>query len=155
MKQILWSILAIFVAIIVGGVVVFLVELPAMLVHPWPQGLDMNDKAALTAHMAKAPPLAMAIVALAWALGPLAASFVAGLIVRRQYLVHGLIIGLIFAVLDASNFGLFPHPLWLMIAGIVFPLVTASAGAALARWTFPPSATGLQPYDMRKKNMAC
>ncbi len=155
MKQILWSILAIFAAFFVGGLVVFLVEIPGYFLHPLPPELKMDDQAALAAHMSKAPPLAMANVALAWALGPLAGTLVACLIVRRQYVVHGLIIGAIFAILDALNFGLFPHPLWLMVAGIVFPFLTSSAAAALAQRLFPAKPGQPQPQDMREKNMAC
>lgn len=155
MKTILWSILAIFVGVVVGGIVVGVVEIPGYFLYPPPPGLDMNDHEALAAHMSKAPPLAMANVALAWALGPLAGTLVACLIVRRNYVVHGLIIGVIFAGLDAANYGLFPHPLWLMIAGIVLPLLTSSAAAALAQRLFPPKACSPQPSDMREKNMAC
>ena len=77
------------------------------------------------------------------------------LIVRRKYVVHGLIMGLIFALLDAYNYTLFPHPLWLMVAGIVFPFLSSSAAAALAQRLFPPKASSPQPMDMREKNMAC
>ncbi|MBC7852879.1 MAG: hypothetical protein IAF94_05545 [Pirellulaceae bacterium] len=154
MKPILWSLLAIFVGVVVGGIVVGLVEIPAHFIYPLP-GLDMNDHEALAAHMAKAPPLVMANVALAWALGPLAGTLVACLIVRRKYVVHGLIMGVTFALLDAYNYTLFPHPLWLMVAGIVLPFLTSYAAAAIAQRLFPPKATGPQPYDMRDKNMAC
>ncbi len=155
MKQILWSILAIFVGVVVGGIVVGVVEIPGYFIHPLPPDLKMEDHEALSAHMAKAPPLALANVALAWALGPLAGTLVACLIVRRKYVVHGLIIGVIFAALDAANYGLFPHPLWLMVAGIVLPFLTSSAAAAIAQWLFPPKACSPRPHDMRQKNMAC
>lgn len=155
MKQILGSLLAVVVGVVVGGIVVAVVEVPGYFVHSPPPGLNMNDQAALAAHMSKAPPLALATVALAWALGPLAGTLVTCLIARRNYVVHALVIAAIFALLDAANFGLFPHPLWLMVAGIVFPFLTSSAAAAIAQRLFPPRPRAPQPYDMREKNMAC
>ena len=155
MKQILWSILAILAGLFVGSWVVFLVEVPGYFIHPPPPGFNMNDSAVLAAHMEKAPPLAMANVALAWALGPLAGTLVACLVVRKKYLLHGLIIGCIFALLDAVNFRLYPHPLWLMVAGIAFPFLASIAATALAQRLFPPKSCTPQPYDMRERNMAC
>ena len=115
----------------------------------------MNDMEALKAHAAKAPPLAMADVALAWAAGPFAGTLVACLIARKKYVIHGLIIGVIFAALDASNYWMFPHPNWLMVVGIVFPFLTSCAAAAIAGRIFPPKSCPHQPYDMREKGMAC
>jgi hypothetical protein len=155
MKQILWSLLAIFVAVIVGGITVGIVEIPGYFIHPPPPGLSFNDMEAMKAHAAKAPPLAMAVVALAWAAGPFVGTLAACLIVRKKYMVHGLIIGTIFALLDASNFGMFPHPIWLIVAGIAFPFLASSAAAFIANRLFPPKACSHQPFDMRKKNMAC
>lgn len=154
MKQVLRSLLAIFLGVIVGGITVAIVEIPGYFIHPPPPGLNFNDMEAMKAHAAKTPPLAMAVVALAWAAGPFVGTLVACLIVRKKYVVHGLIIGTIFALLDASNYAI-PHPLWLMVAGIVFPFLTSCAAAYLANRLFPPKAYPHQPFDMRKKNMAC
>ena len=155
MKQILWSVLAILAAIFVGCVVVGLVELLGLLVYPLPPDLNFNDEAAQKEHMAGAPPLAMAIVALAWGAGPFAGTLAACAIARRKYVLHGLIVGVIFAVFDALNYFSFPHPIWMMVAGIVFPLLTSSAAARLAQILFPQKACSSKPYDMREKNMAC
>src|SRR5436190_4682412 len=131
-----------------------IVEIPGYVIHPPPSGLSMNDMEAVKAYAAKAPPLALAGVALAWAAGPFAATLVACLIARKKYLVHGLIIGVIFAALDAANFYI-PHPTWLMVAGIVFPFLTSCAAAAIMGRLLPPKSCPHQPYDMREKNMAC
>lgn len=154
MKQVLWSILAIFVAVVVGGITVGIVEIPGYFIHPPPPGLNFSDMEAMKAHAAKAPPLAMALVALAWAAGPFVGTLAACLIVRKKYVVHGLIVGTLFALLDVSNYAI-PHPLWLMVAGIVLPFLTSYAAASLANRLFPPKACPHQPFDMREKNMAC
>ncbi|MGI8982439.1 MAG: hypothetical protein ACR2FY_24670 [Pirellulaceae bacterium] len=154
MKPILWSILAIFVGVVVGGIVVGVVEIPGYLLHPPPPGLTMDDMDAIKAHAAKTPLAAHVGVAIAWGLGPLAGSLVACLIARHKYWMHGAIIAAIFILLDVSNYWI-PSPLWLMVAGVVLPPVTATLGAALAQQVLPPRANSPQPSDMREKDMAC
>ncbi len=153
-KQILWSILAVFVGVFVGGIVVGIVEIPGYFIHPPPPGLKMDDMEAIKAHAAKAPFAAHLGVALAWGLGPLAATLVACLITRHSYWVHGAIIAAIFILLDVANYWI-PTPLWLMVAGVLAPPITATLGAAIAKRLFPPMSAGPQPQDMRKRNMAC
>lgn len=152
-KQILWSILALFLGVLAGGIVVGIAEIPGYYIHP-PPGFDMNDMEAVKAHAASAPLLAHLGLALAWGLGPLAGALVACLIARRSYWVHGTIIGAIFILADVSNYWI-PTPLWLMVAGVLLPPITATLGAALAQRLFPPKTGGPQRYDMREKNMAC
>ena len=154
MKPILWSILSVFVGVVVGGLVVGLVELPGYFIHPPPPGLDMNDVKAAKTYVAGAPDGVFLGVALAWALGPLAASFVTCYMARRAVCIHAAIIGAIFILLDVANYGL-PHPTWLMVAGVVLTPLTACAGAAIAQKFLPATGSGPKPYDMREKNMAC
>src|SRR5436190_13491941 len=140
MKHIFWSILAILAAIFVGSVVVFFVELLGLLVYPLPPTFNFNDEAALKEHMAKAPPMAMVIVTLAWAAGPFAGTLAACAIVRRKYVLHGLVVGVVLAFFDALNYFSFPHPIWMMVAGIVLPLLTCYAAARVAQKLFPQKA---------------
>ncbi len=79
------SVLAVVAGIVVGGIVVGVCETPGLLLHPVPQGLDLNDPAQLKDHVAKAPLAAQVCVAVAWTLGPLAGSFVAARIARRAF----------------------------------------------------------------------
>jgi hypothetical protein len=148
------SILAIFLGVLVGGIVVGLIEIPGYFIHPAPPGLDMKDAAALKRHFEKAPLAALAGVGVAWAVGPFVGAWLAALIARRAFLIHGLIVGAIFVFLDVVNLLSFPHPLWLAIIGVLAPPISSYFGATLAaRMTRPPSIA--QPYDMREKNMAC
>lgn len=153
-KQILWSILAVFLGVLAGGIVVGIVEIPGYFLHPPPPNFDMNDMDAVKAHAASAPLLAHLGLALAWGLGPLAGALIACLIARRSYWVHGGIIGGIFLLADVSNYWI-PTPLWLMVAGVLLPPITATLGAAIAQRLFPPKAGSPQRYDMRERNMAC
>lgn len=154
MKHILWSILAVFVGIIVGGIVVGIAEIPGYFIHPPPPGFDMYDMQAVKAHAAKAPFLAHLGLALAWGLGPLAGALVTCSIARRSYWIHGAIIGGIFILADVSNYWI-PTPLWLMVLGVLLPPFTATLGAAIVQRLFPPKTGNPQSYDMRERNMAC
>jgi hypothetical protein len=149
------SILGVLVGCFAGGIIAFLLEIPAMWIHPLPAGFNMSDAEALKSHAAKAPLAALSCVAIGWTAAPLVASFVAGVITRRAFLVHGSIVGLIFLVLNMVNVFSFPHPLWLIAIGIVGPLVASYVGASLAARRCSTSRAAPQPYDMREKNMAC
>jgi hypothetical protein len=153
-KQILWSILAVIIGVIAGGLVVAIVEVPGYFIHPPPPGLKMDDMEAIKAHAAKAPFAAHLGIALAWGLGPLAGAIVTCLLTRRSYWVHGAIIGAIFILADVSNYWI-PTPLWLMVAGIFLPPITAALGVVIAQRQFPPRAGKPRPNDMRDRNMAC
>src|SRR5262245_29908719 len=149
------SILAIIAGIIVGGFVAFLIEIPGMLMHRLPPGTDLNDVEAIKRHMANAPTAALAGIAIAWIAAPLAGPWIAGLIARRAFFVHGVIIGGFFLAADVLNIRAFPHPGWLSIVGIVAPLLAAGLGASLAARMVGGKSSTPQSYDMREKNMAC
>ncbi|MCI0356869.1 MAG: hypothetical protein L0211_00080 [Planctomycetaceae bacterium] len=149
------SILGVLVGVVAGGLVVFLIEVPGMRFHPLPPGVTMSDTEALKAHFAKAPFVALLGVGIAWTLGPLAASWVAASIARWAWFGHGMVIAGIFAALDVMNIRSFPHPTWLVLIGVFAPFAMGWLGSALAEWMFTPRRPDPQPYDMRKKNMAC
>lgn len=149
------SFLAVVTGILVGGFVVFLLELPGHFIHPPPPGTKWNDVEAFKAHAAKAPPAAHVCIAIAWTIGPLVGSFLAARIARRAFLAHGIVVGLFFLMADVVNLRSIPHPAWLMVVGIVSPLTMSWLGSLLAAWSAPRPPTGPQPVDMREKNMAC
>ena len=149
------SILGIIAGCFAGGIVAFLVEVPGMLIHPLPPGTNMSDSEALKSHMANAPLAALLCVAVAWTMAPFVAAWLAGLIARRAFLAHALIVGIFFVAMDMINVASFPHPIWLIAVGMVAPLVASFLGGSLAARQVPSRPVGPQPYDMREKNMAC
>lgn len=149
------SILGVLAGIVAGGIVVYLVELPGYFIHPPPPNFNFNDPEAFKAHIAAAPPAAMLIVLLAWTIGSLVAAFIAALIARRSFLVHGLVAGAIFVVLDLINLVSYPHPMWMWAGGILAPLAMGYFGSLLAQRVVGSPPAGPQPQDMRSKNMAC
>src|SRR5262245_21091077 len=143
------SILGTIVGFVVGAICVGLLQIPGYFIHPPPPGFDINDAQAVKSHMAKAPLAAMVPLAISWFIGPLIGSWLAVVIARRSG--AALVIGILFLVADISNLAGFPHPLWLVIVGLLAPLVGVWLGASLA----PSSAilTRPLPYDMRASTM--
>jgi hypothetical protein len=149
------SILAILLGILAGSFTVYLIELPGMIMYAPPPGSDMSDSEAMKKHLASLPTVALAGVGLAWTIGPLVGAWLAAFIARRAFLVHGLVVGAIFLVMDLIMLNMIPHPIWLAAVGILAPPISAWLGASLAARMSGPRPTGPQPYDMREKNMAC
>jgi len=149
------SILAIFLGVVAGGLTVFLIEVPGMILYAPPKGTDLSDPEIMKDFLAKLPIAALAGIAIAWSVGPFVGSLVVCLIARKNLMLHGLIVGGIFLFLDAVNLVTIPHPVWLAAVGIIAPLISAWLGASLATRMVGPRPSGPQPYDMREKNMAC
>ena len=149
------SVLGVIVGLVVGGVAAFAIELPALIMHPLPQGIRTNDRAAMAEHVGKLPTTVFTAVALAWTVAPLVAAFVAALIVRRQVMTHAIVLGVIFLTMDVMNLRSIPSPWWLNVVGIVAPLPAAILGVLIAGRFLPAQTVGPQRYDMRERNMAC
>jgi hypothetical protein len=149
------SILGVLAGVVAGGIVVALIELPGMVLHPLPEGIDTTDQAALKSHFARAPLAALVCVAIAWTIGPLVGSFLAALIARRAFFNHGMVVAGIFLMFVIMNLRAFPHPTWLGVTGVVAPLAMGWVGSSLAERLASRHARGPLPYDMREKNMAC
>jgi len=149
------SILAILAGIVVGGIVVGLIEIPGNRMHPLPPDTDMKDWEAIKSHAAKAPTTALLGVAIAWTVGPAIGAFVAAVIARSGQLFHGEIVGAVFLAMDLAMISSLPHPMWLVVVGVIGPLFGGWVGAILGRRFAPPATSGPRAYDMRAKNVAC
>jgi hypothetical protein len=90
-------------------------------IHPVPADLNVRDYEAVGAFIRTMPPLALAIVALAWFLGALVGGFVAGKITDRRWAVW-LVAGLV-AAAGVANVLMIPHPVLLQIAAVAAPLL--------------------------------
>jgi len=149
------SILAILAGIVVGGIVVGLIEIPGNRMHPLPPDTDMKDWDAIKRHAAKAPTAALLGVAIAWTVGPAMGAFVAAVIACEGQLFHGEIIGVVFLAMDLAMISSLPHPMWLIVVGMIGPLFGGWIGAILGRRFAPGATSSPRPSDMRAKNVAC
>ncbi|MDX1984226.1 MAG: hypothetical protein SFV51_28380 [Bryobacteraceae bacterium] len=123
------TVLASLAGILAGGLVVGVVETAGHMIFPPPAGVDVSNTESLAALMSQIPVGAKLLVVLAWALGSLAAGWVAAKISRGAPLLPALIAGA--GLLAGGAYTLFtiPHPLWMMAAGLLLPLPMAWLGS--------------------------
>jgi hypothetical protein len=131
------SSLAVIAGVVLGAFAVWVIDLPSSYLHPLPPGVAPNDRDALIAHVGHAPLAAKVLVALAWTVGPMAGGWLAARIARRAYLVHGLIVGCIFLLMNAVTLIYVPLPLWLSAACLVLPPLSSCAGAYVRSVSWP------------------
>jgi hypothetical protein len=149
------SILAVLAGFLAGSCVVWMVDLGSNFIHPPPPDFNMSDADALRSHIARAPLAVKWLVGVAWTIGPLVGAWLATWIAQRAKVTHGLIVGGLFLLMNVISILVFPLPAWISVTCIVVPPISSLAGALLGRYMSPPLNRAVQPYDMRKKNMAC
>ena len=149
------SILAILAGFLAGSCVVWMIDLGSNFIHPPPPDFKMSDAETLRAHVARAPLAVKLLVGVAWTVGPLVGAWLAAWIAQRAKATHGLIVGGLFLLMNVISILNFPLPAWISVTCIVVPPISSFAGALLGRRMSGPPSSGPQPYDMRKKNMAC
>lgn len=90
----------------------------------WPATLDAGNPATLPI------PLLLSVV-VGWFLGVLGGGFVAGKIAHRRMAIS--IVGAVILAATLYNFWAIPHPLWMMISGVVVPILAAVLAMRLVK----------------------
>ena len=139
-KPIVRIILGVVIGVVIGGLVVFLVEGAGHAMYPPPPGTDLSNPESLKTLMATMPTGALVMVMLGWFLGSLAGAWIARLVAKRD--IAAWIVAILFICLTATNFLYIPHPVWMMIAGVLIPMVSAWL---VTRWPLPAPAPA--PHD--------
>lgn len=127
------TVLAVVLGLVMGGMVVFAIEVVGHLIHPPPADLDTGDREAMKRYVEQLPPAAFLFVLLAYAAGSFAGGWVAARVARRAPLVHAVIVGALLLAAGIMNVVMIPHPLWFTFASLAVFLPAALAGAWLAR----------------------
>lgn len=131
--NILKLIAAVFVGLMVGVVVIFIVETMSHSIYPPPENIDLTSKDALAKIISQAPVGALLFVILAYCLGSFIGGAVTHLISRLPKQRDALLTGLILLIFGAYNLTHIPHPTWMVILGIVCFLPSAYLGGWLVR----------------------
>ena len=119
------SMFAIIAGLVVMLVVVSSVQWLSHSIYPPPDGLDIMDKDAVSKAMAAAPVGALAMVLLSYALATFLAAGTATSISVRHKRGVAIILALVMIVLAGANFFIIPHPLWMVVLGLLIPLPMA------------------------------
>jgi len=127
------KILAVIFGMLVGAIVVFLVDMFGHTIYPFPEGLDMDDTAAVNAYVAAAPVGAMLFVVLAWVLGSFVAGTVATLICNDGKSVYALTCGVLLLIGGITTLVMIEHPTWMWIVSAFAFISPAWLGYRLVR----------------------
>jgi MFS family permease len=100
--------------------------------YPPPPGADLRDPEALAAFIAAAPIPAMVLVVAGYALAALLGGWVAAMISRRHRAIVAVLVGALVLVGVILNYMLIPHPVWMVVAGVLLPVPMAWLGARMA-----------------------
>lgn len=115
------QIAGILAGLVVMALTVALAEGLGHALFPPPPGLDITRPEDQARLMEVIPAGAKIAVVIAWLLGAIAGAAVAMAIARTP--LAGWVIGLVMGALSLWTTQMFPHPLWMMIAAVVLPLV--------------------------------
>lgn len=119
-NRLLRQFLGLLAGAILGFGVVALIETAGHRAFPSPPDIDLSDPAAMGALMEQVPLAAKLVVVLAWFLGALIGGLVAARVAREPRAAW--IIAGIFILVTALTIAQIPHPLWMVVAGLVAPL---------------------------------
>lgn len=104
---------------------------------PPPPDVQVTNPEALREYMATAPIASLLGLPVTWTFAALAAAFAAAKIANRVW--AGWIAGALIFAVTCLNLVFIPHPLWMLIAAIVFvPLAAWFGGKLGAPKTAPP-----------------
>ncbi len=150
------SVLSVVIGFMAGALVVGLLEAAGHMLYPPPSGIDVTDQNNSKRLLINCLRGAIIMVLVAWAAGSLAGGFVAALIAKRKPYRPCLHRRLPANAGRGNTMLMIPHPTWFVVTSFLVVVPSALLGAMLAGLVLraPPGA-GPQPYDMRKKNMAC
>lgn len=120
-------------ASVAGFIVLGLVESISWMLYPAPEDLDLTDMEALAAYAAQVPLTAKLIVLAAWMIGAFVAGFIAG-----KFAPEGtgpklaLMAGGVLMLGGIMNTFMVPHPVWMLVIGLLQYLPMAYLGAKTA-----------------------
>ena len=119
------NVIAVIIGIIVAGVVIFSVQQVNERLFPLPDGLTIEDREGMIAHIKTLPTLAFIIVLLSYLLGTIAGCFVALKIASSHFLPICLIVAGFLLIMSIINLITIPHPLWFSLVNLAIYIPTA------------------------------
>lgn len=112
---------------VASAVLVMIVQAVGSSLFPLPEGFDPMAPDPL-----RLPFAVVAVVAVAWSLGPLLGGLVSTLVAGSSSPVPAFIVGILLLAADVANLVAIPSPVWLWVVGVVAPLPFAWLGFAAA-----------------------
>lgn len=111
--------------VVLAWLVITLSQLLSAALYPPPSNLDLRDPAALAEFIAAAPVTAMACVLAGYGMAAFLGGWVAAKISRQHRPGAALAVGALVLAGAIANTLLIPHPLWMVVIGVLLPLPAA------------------------------
>ena len=127
-------VLGVIAGFVVAILCVLAIEALGHSLYPPPAGIDATDPADQKRLMAVMPDAAKAFVIAGWFLGALLGGLVANKVARRA--LAGWIVAALIVAGGAYSMVAFPHPMWMIVGGVLLPLVAAWLAQRLAKVPF-------------------
>lgn len=122
-------VLGIVLGVALGFGLVMLGDTLNHMVFPPPPELQVTNPEAIRDYMATAPILSLLALPVTWTIAALVAAFAGAKIGAHVWV--GWVVGALMVAATGLNLALIPHPLWMMIAAIVFVPAAGWFGAML------------------------
>ena len=127
------QVISVVVGVIAGMAAMMVVNYVSIIMYPVPDGLDMSNSEAMSNYIDQLPILAKLIVLISWMAGAFVGGLVAALIAPEgkgralAILVGALLMG--GGIVNALSI---PHPMWMLIIGLLLYIPLAHLGAKAA-----------------------
>ncbi|WP_149194035.1 hypothetical protein [Luteimonas suaedae] len=123
---------AVLLGLLVGVATMLALEYAGMALFPPPPDLDLQDEADLARLVASASTGKLLWVLGGWCLAGFAGAWVAARLARGHRLLAGLAVGGLIVAGVILNVAALPHPLWMILAGLLLPMPLAWLATRLA-----------------------
>ena len=129
------KILAVIGGLVSGGVVITLVEMVARQLHPVPEGVKMDDLAAMAEHAGKTPLSAQIAVLVGYALGAITAGYISTVIAKDGKKIYAVICAALLFIATIANLSMIETPVWFWVIALLLWTPLAILGHRLAART--------------------
>jgi len=102
-------------------------------IYPAAQSVDFGNPEVAKSYMEKLPFAAKLFVLVAWCLGSMAAGFTSGSITKIRHALAAIILGGLVVCGVILITMMIPHPVWMIIVGLLTPIPFALLGNKLAK----------------------
>jgi hypothetical protein len=121
-KRILRSILAIVIGAVVTVLVITGIQFLSHQFFPLPAPIDYSNPDALKTMVDSMPVMAKVLVTVAWCLGAFLGSWAACMVKPNYRRLAAIIVSSLVVVGTILNAKAIPHPLWMIVIGVVLPI---------------------------------
>ncbi len=124
-------IISVVIGVIIGFVVIFVGDSVCMRLYSPPTGLSPMDQTNFNAYVSSIPNYVMVIMFLFWMLSTFFGGMVSALINQPGWKNSALITGSILLAASILNMINISHPMWMVVAAVIFYIPMAYLGALI------------------------